>query len=100
MAMNPIQFQPGLSLPDFLAKQEDSLFGGPVFLKTESGVDPESWQKHQGKTYEWLVFLKAHQVNLRESLRNQPSYKLLNRVIEHHTADIVLRIGRRWRTLC
>lgn len=54
------------------------------------GVDAESWQKHQGKTYEWLVFLKAHQVNLRESLPNQPSYKLLNRVIEHHTADIVL----------
>ncbi len=37
MAMNPIQFQPGLSFPDFLAKQKDSLFGGLVFLKTESG---------------------------------------------------------------
>ncbi len=36
------------------------------------------------------MFLKAHQVNLRESFQNQPSYKMLNWVIKHHTADIVL----------
>lgn len=67
--------------------------GLPVWWEgLENGVrgDAESWQKHQGKTYEWLVFLKTHQVKLRESFPNQSSYRLLNRVIEHHSADIVL----------